>query len=98
MRISPDIDLTLPISRSIEAAFLDYYGYPYHWGGPHLWDLADLPGDLAKPKELTTPSPVVRSSAQGRHTHSATKIAGYHLPAADGKIGHVEDFIIEDES
>src|SRR5262245_19478058 len=32
---SPDIDTHKPVSRQHETAFMDYYGYPYYWGGPY---------------------------------------------------------------
>lgn len=101
VRSSPEIDFSLPVSRNIETAFLDYYGYPYYWGGPHLWGVAELPEDLAEPKELTTPTGDALSqpfNPDDTHTRSATEIIGYHLAATDGEIGHVEDFIVEDES
>lgn len=98
VRRSPEIDFARPISRNIEAAFLDYYGYSYYWGGPHLWGLAERPEDLAALRELPPSTSISQSNAGGTHTRSATEITGYHLVAADGEIGHVEDFIVEDES
>ncbi len=32
------------------------------------------------------------------HLRSATEVKGYHVHAADGNIGHVEDFLVESES
>jgi sporulation protein YlmC with PRC-barrel domain len=32
------------------------------------------------------------------HLDSAKEVTGYHLQASDGEIGHVEDFIVDDES
>ena len=34
---SPDILAHQPVSRQHEAAFNQYYGYPYYWGGPFMW-------------------------------------------------------------
>ena len=31
------------------------------------------------------------------HLRSTHKVAGYHIQATDGEIGHIEDFIIDDE-
>jgi uncharacterized protein YrrD len=94
---SPEIDFTVAISRNIETAFLDYYGYPYYWSGPHLWGTAELPERLAKSKEVAT-SYSSAHSEDGTHTRSATEITGHQLIATDGEIGRVEDFIVEDES
>jgi sporulation protein YlmC with PRC-barrel domain len=32
------------------------------------------------------------------HLRSTQHVSGYHIQATDGEIGHVEDFIIDDES
>jgi len=32
------------------------------------------------------------------HLRSTHAVTGYHLQALDGEIGHVEDFIIDDEN
>ena len=44
-----------------------------------------------------------RESAQGEktwdpHLRSTHAVSGYHIQAMDGEIGHVEDFIIDDET
>ena len=44
-----------------------------------------------------------RESTQGEkawdpHLRSTHDVSGYHIHAADGEIGHVEDFIIDDET
>ena len=36
--------------------------------------------------------------AWDRHLRSTHAVSGYHLQALDGEIGHVEDFIIDDET
>jgi uncharacterized protein YrrD len=42
------------------------------------------------------------ASASGRgddpHLHSTREVTGYHIHATDGEIGHVEDFIVDDQS
>jgi sporulation protein YlmC with PRC-barrel domain len=32
------------------------------------------------------------------HLRSTHDVSGYHIQATDGEIGHVEDFIIDDET
>ena len=44
-----------------------------------------------------------RESTQGEkawdaHLRSTDDVSGYHIQAVDGEIGHVEDFIIDDET
>jgi hypothetical protein len=38
------------------------------------------------------------AKAWDRHLRSTYEVTGYHLQALDGEIGHIEDFIIDDET
>lgn len=40
---SPDIDSDMPVSRQHEKRYLDYYDYPYYWGGRGLWGEGSFP-------------------------------------------------------
>jgi len=37
VRNSPEIDTAMPVTRQHEADYLNYYSYPYYWGGMGLW-------------------------------------------------------------
>ena len=39
-----------------------------------------------------------REEAGDLHLRSANAVTGYHIEATDGDIGHVEDFIIDDQT
>ena len=52
VRNSPDIDTEKPVSRFQEAQNLEYYGYPYYWGGAGLWGGGPQPSMM-----LTNPGP-----------------------------------------
>lgn len=100
---SPDIDAHKPVSRRQESVYLRYYDYPYYWGGAGLWGAGLYPAGL-----------VARDSAEARaraetaledarakgdlHLRSSKEVIAYHLQATDGELGHVEDFLAEDES
>jgi uncharacterized protein YrrD len=103
----PDIDTRKPVSRQHETAFMDYYGYPYYWGGPYLWGDAAFPATLTMPPAVesrTAAAAAARTLARMReseesydeHLRSVNEVRGYHIGAADGEIGHVDDFIIDD--
>ena len=57
VRNSPDIDTDKPVSRQNEEQFLEFYGYPYYWGGSGMW------GEGAYPYVL---SPVYASPREER--------------------------------
>ena len=93
---SPPIGSDQPISREFEMSYYQYYGWPMYWYGPALWGPGPYPvveGLWPDPLlELETPphtNPHLRSTAQVLH---------YHIHASDGDIGHVEDYILDDES
>ena len=97
---SPDIDTHQPVSRQHEAAYLGYYGYPNYWEGPYLWGSAFFPADLAIP--FTTPmepmEPRIRRESTDSHLRSTEAVTGYQFEAADGEIGHVDGFVVDDEA
>jgi len=39
----------------------------------------------------------VQERPEDTHLRSAREIMGYHIQATDGEIGHVDDFIVEDD-
>ena len=97
---SPDIDTHKPVSRQHEAAYLGYYGYPYYWGGPYLWGAGLYPSALA----VQTTHPVepvadrIGRESTDSHLRSTEAVTGYHIEAADGEIGHVDGFVVDDEA
>jgi hypothetical protein len=97
---SPDIDTHLPVSRQHEAAYLGYYGYPYYWGGPYLWGPALYPAGLAIPATASMDAMAerIQKESPDSHLRSSAAVTGYHIEAADGEIGHVYGFLMDDEA
>jgi len=97
---SPTIDTHQPVSRQYEAAFSGYYGYPYYWGGPYLWGPAFYPAGLAD--QTSSPAGAIADSVlrepQDSHLRSTEAVTGYDIEAADGEIGHVDGFVMDDEA
>ena len=91
---SPPLESDKPVSRQFEDAYYGFYGWPRYWGGPYMWGAYPfIVRDPEKLKEYTqgdkTWDPYLRSTKD---------VTGHHIQAADGEIGHVEDFIIDDET
>ncbi len=101
---SPAIDTARPVSRQHEAALLEHYGHPEYWSGPYRWGADAAPGvpSAALPKaaeRYVAANRVVERRAPGDpHLHSAAEVTGYGIQATDGELGHVEDFLIDEES
>lgn len=89
------------LSRLTEAELLTYYGYPVYWGAAGIWGPFGNPGALVAQPAVPVPppepeGPVVDVDA-GR-LRSINESTGYHLHARDGEIGHVDDFVIGEET
>lgn len=105
---SPDISTDLPVSRQKEQEYFNYYGYPPYWGGAGAWGAGWYPGALAYPGAVVPYTPVPPTSpATGQfptqdegdpHLRSTREVDGYTIQARDGDLGHVADFLIDDES
>jgi hypothetical protein len=97
---SPEIDTHQPVSRQHEAAYLGYYGYPYYWGGPYLWGPAFYPAGLSGPTNASAQAMAdrVRRESADSHLRSSEAVIGYNIEAADGEIGHLNGFIVDDEA
>jgi len=95
---SPDLEVAGLVRRS-ETALLEYYGQPVYWEGVNIWGMFDTPSALLSARE----EPILRrGNAAGdavvERLRSTEEIKGYHLQASDGEIGHVDDFLIGEES
>jgi len=82
---SPDVDTESPISRQHEMELHVYYGWPMYWGGG---------GPFISPEETAEAGAVGEKESRIR---SIREVVGYHIQAIDGAIGHVHDFLIDDE-
>lgn len=91
---SPSLESDKPVSRQFEESYYGYYGYPMYWGGPLMWGA--YPYLLRDPNQWNTPTETAKS--WDPHLRSTDSVGGHSIQALDGEIGHVEDFIIDDET
>jgi hypothetical protein len=98
---SPPIDTDKPVSRQHEVDFLGYYGYPSYWGGPFMWGTTSYPYPMS-PTGAVSPvneAPGERAHGPGDpHLRSAMEVIGYHLQTTNASMGHVEGFLVDNES
>ena len=98
---SPNIDTHQPISRRHEREYLDYYAYPAYWGGESLWAMNAMPlvppalHDSLEAEQARLDEDV---PAEDVHLRSSANVRGYDIQATDDSIGHVDDFVFDDES
>jgi len=98
VRNSPSVDVDKPVSRQHERDYFRYYGYPYYWEESGIWGMGIYPGLLAGVGWNETPAEQSDQPAGDVHLRSAAEVRGYHIQGSDDPIGHVEDFIVDDET
>jgi hypothetical protein len=91
---SPDIDTDKPISRQQEMGYLGYYGYGNYWGGGGLWG-AGLYPDLL---QAGLQHDVAQHQHDDPHLRSGNAVMRYYVHASDGDIGHVQGFLVDEQS
>lgn len=111
---SPSVDTELPVSRQWEKDYHDYYGWPYYWATMGVANGTGLTGAGSNPGTLYAVASVDDAMAReagnyrvrGREPHdsddihlcSSREVTGYGIVARDGRIGHIEDLIVDDQT
>ncbi|MEI9996911.1 MAG: PRC-barrel domain-containing protein [Rhizomicrobium sp.] len=101
----PDIESDRPVSRQSEASIYDYYGWSPYWGAGSYMGMVGygggyLPGAAPPSPELMQREKAIDDAQRNRDDpalRSANEVTGYHILASDGEIGHVADFLVEDD-
>ncbi len=91
---SPSLDTDKPVSRQFQESYYGYYGYPTYWSGPYMW--GSYPG-IVRDRSQWREAPL-KNKDWDPHMRSTREIDGYHIQASDGEIGHVSDFVLDDET
>ena len=91
---SPALESHKPVSQQFEQDYYGYYGWPTYWSGEGMWGSHQY---LERDRNKWH-----KSSAAGKawdpHLRSTHEVTGYHVQALDGELGHVEDFVIDDQT
>ncbi len=103
VKSSPDIDTHQPITRQHELEYMRHYSYPDYWNGGELWGMGAYPFlPPVQPSSAEIAAANVERQriiqAGDRNLRSSEALVGYEIQASDESIGHVEDFVFDDES
>ena len=97
VRNSPLIDSAKPVSRQYEQSYYDHYGWIPYW-----LDAGNMPGVMITPTVLPPPEafepPAKIDGPKDPHLRSSDEVGEYEIYSQDGEIGHVEDFVVDDEA
>jgi hypothetical protein len=91
---SPSLNSDKPVSRHFEEAYYGYYGWPTDWDS----HCAGGSSPYLEPDCEQWEKSIQGEKARGFHLRSTDDVRGHQIQAADGEIGHVADFIIDDET
>lgn len=94
---SPSVDTDKPVSRQHERDLSGYYGYQSYWGSMQPWGIGMQPAMLAGPVVPSLPH-AGDDTPEDVHLRSAREVRGYHVQGTDDSIGHIADFVVDDES
>jgi hypothetical protein len=97
---SPKIDTDGPVSLQKEYGLYGYYGVDPMWGGYYYGsNAAGTPAGSSHPEPAApADAPLAARSTGDPHLRSLAAVAGYTIQATDGEMGHVESFLIDDDS
>ncbi len=97
---SPGIATDEPVSMQMEYSLYGYYGVDPLWGGGYYGSNA-IAQPMAAPRFNEAEVAAALRGAHGpgdRHLCSLAEVTGYNIHASDGEMGHVESFLIDDQS
>lgn len=87
---SPSVLAHEPVSRRMEASLASHYGLPYYWSGgggkPMFSD-----------DQKSTMQHDADAAGEDSHLRSCREVSGYAIGARDGKLGHVVDFLFDQD-
>ena len=95
---SPKIDTEQAVLRAHEAAYNDHYRFPAYWDGPKMWGSAESPKEAKNSGTRAMKTADASAGASESHLRGTKQVAGYRIAARDGEIGHIDDFIFDDQS
>jgi len=90
----PGIDKISPVSREYEKELNKHYNLDQYW--PYVYP-TNLSTVIFPPRPIRIPIKSVEEDEVDTSLRSFKEISGYRINAIDGKIGHIEDMVIDDE-
>lgn len=98
---SPKIETDKPVSRQHEIDLAAYYSWPAYWSGlmePSIDSMQPYPVFVSDNSKKAVAEMEKKEEQGDPNLRSTNEVIGYNIQAKDGDIGHVEDFLVEDEN
>ena len=91
----PDLEEKMPVSREYEKLLSKHYNIDYYW--PYVYPSPAGTPMYFPPRPMRPPKKIVSEKDVDTSLRSFKEVKGYHIRAIDGKLGHIEDLIVDDE-
>ncbi|HKL11973.1 MAG TPA: PRC-barrel domain-containing protein [Halanaerobiales bacterium] len=102
---SPPVIKEEPLLRTKEKDLADYFSWPYYWNGtgsskPGVSGMVpnNLIREITIKENMNKKSPNSNKDEVKAGLRSVNKMINYDIHAVDGRIGHVEKFILDDDN
>lgn len=98
---SPKIENDEPVSRQHEIDLASYYNWPSYWTGimePAIGSIQPYPVFTPNTTKQETAEMEKKVKQGDPNLRSTNEVISYYIHANDGDIGHIEDFLVEDEN
>ncbi len=92
---SPDASTELPVSKLHEIEIHKYYNWVPYWDGDFVTSPSPLiMENIVDEKKMAEFEEKIKNVT----LRSVKEVNGYKIKAKDGQIGHIDDFIVEDDN
>lgn len=98
---SPPLDTEKPVSRQYQLQLSEYYDQPVYWGDVQSAGLGSKFNQLVMTPIITEDNlraDYVQDKDGDPNLRSSNYVRGYHLQTIDDQIGHVDDFLFDEET
>lgn len=101
---SPDVEMDLPVSRSMEESLYDFYGWAPYWRDSGLLISNSIAMPFVVPLQVSVQNSTDLSNAsvappdRDPNLRSVAIVKQYNIHATDGNIGHIDDFLVQNDN
>lgn len=94
---APGVGADPPVSRQEEERLVAYYAWPAYWGVPEPHAHSPAPPEQREAVAAEVEKLLEAAPHDDPHLRSLREVAGYHISARDGPLGHVQGFLGNEE-
>jgi uncharacterized protein YrrD len=91
---SPSLKTDTPVSKQFEESYYRYFGWPVYWNSSYAWGNYPIIHRDPEKRQSTNSG----GKAWNPNLRSTLSVQGYTIHALNGEIGHIKDYIINDET